>query len=117
MWRIIILAVVQSLLLCMGQVFLKLALMRLPAFAWNRQFWLAVLVNWQLAVCGILYTISSLMWMYIIKNFPLSVAYPMASLSFVFGMVSAIVFFQEEVSLTRWIGVLFIMIGCFLIAK
>jgi undecaprenyl phosphate-alpha-L-ara4N flippase subunit ArnE len=39
------------------------------------------------------------------------------SLSYVFGMVAAIVFFHEDVSLTKWIGVGLIMVGCCLIAK
>ena len=43
--------------------------------------------------------------------------YPMISLSYVFGMVAAIVFFHEQVSLTRWVGVFCIIMGCCLIAK
>ena len=44
-------------------------------------------------------------------------AYPMVSLSYVLGMVAAIVVFREEVSPTQWLGVLLIMAGCYLIAK
>jgi undecaprenyl phosphate-alpha-L-ara4N flippase subunit ArnE len=44
-------------------------------------------------------------------------AYPMISLSYVFGMLAAIVFFHEEVPLVRWAGVALIMLGCVLIAK
>jgi undecaprenyl phosphate-alpha-L-ara4N flippase subunit ArnE len=55
--------------------------------------------------------------MYIVKIFPFSLAYPMISLSYVFGMVAAIVFFHEQVSLTRWVGVFCIIMGCCLIAK
>ena len=58
-----------------------------------------------------------LLWMYIVKIFPFSLAYPMISLSYVFGMVAAIVFFHEQVSLTRWVGVFCIIMGCCLIAK
>jgi undecaprenyl phosphate-alpha-L-ara4N flippase subunit ArnE len=57
------------------------------------------------------------LWLYIIKTFPFSMAYPMISLSYVFGMFAAILFFHEEVPLVRWIGVLLIMSGCVLIAK
>ena len=57
------------------------------------------------------------MWLYIIKHFPFSMAYPMVSLSYVFGMIAAIVFFHEPVSITKWIGVLLIMAGGYLIAK
>lgn len=100
-----------------GQVFLKFALTRMPSFGWTRDFWLGLLVNWQFAASGLLFGSASLLWMYIVKHFPFSSAYPMISLSYVFGMISAIVFFHEEVSLIKWFGVAFIIIGCLLIAR
>ena len=117
MWKILIYSLVQSMLLVGGQVFLKLALTRMPAFAWTRTFWLSLLSNWQFAACGLFFGAASLLWMYIVKTFPFSMAYPMVSLSYVMGMVAAIVFFHEEVSMTRWLGVAFIVLGCILIAK
>ncbi len=32
-------------------------------------------------------------------------------------MIAAIVFFHEDVDMVKWIGVLLIMAGCYLIAK
>ena len=86
-------------------------------FSWTGAFWRSVFVNWQFAACGLCYGVGSLLWLYIIKHFPFSMAYPMVSLSYVFGMIAAIVFFHEPVSITKWIGVLLIMAGCYLIAK
>ena len=117
MWKLIVYAVIQSLLLCAGQVFLKFALMHMPAFGWNRAFWLSMLGNWQFLGCGISFALASLLWMYMMKIFPFSMVYPMISLSYVFGMLAAIIFFQEEVTLTRWMGVVLIMSGCILIAN
>lgn len=117
MWRVAVLAVMQSALLAAGQVFLKFGLARMQPFGWNRQFWASALLNWQFAMSGLTFGASSLLWMHIIKRYPLSVAYPMISLSYVFGMVSAIVFFHEQVSLQKWLGILLIMTGCCLIAK
>ena len=117
MWRIIPLAIFQSLLLTGGQVFLKFALMRMAPFGWNRAFWSSVFVNWQFAVCGLLFLTASLLWMYIVKVFPFSMAYPMVSLSYVFGMLAAIYVFGEDVSALKWTGVILIMLGCPLIAK
>ena len=117
MWKILLYSLVQSVLLVGGQVFLKFALMRMPAFAWTRAFWLSLLGNWHFAACGLFFGAASLLWMYIVKTFPFSMAYPMVSLSYVMGMVAAIVFFHEEVSAVRWLGVAFIVLGCFLIAK
>lgn len=112
-----ILAVVQSILLAGGQVFLKVALARMLPFGWTKAFWFNLLVNWPFACTGILFGASSILWMYIVKHYPLSVAYPMISLSYVFGMLAAVLFFHESVSLTKWIGVALIMLGCCLIAK
>ena len=117
MWKILLYSLLQCLLLVGGQVMLKFTLMRLPAFAWTRAFWLSLITSWQFAACGLLFGAASLRWMYIVKTFPFSMAYPMVSLSYVLGMFAAIAFFHEEVSATRWIGVAFIVLGCILLAK
>ena len=117
MLRILTLALSQSALLAAGQVFLKFALQKMKPFSWTWGFWGSLLVNWQFAACGLFFLAASLLWMYMLKNFPLSVAYPLGSLSYVFGMIAAIFCFHEDVSLTRWIGVGFIMVGCVLITK
>ena len=110
------LALLQSALLALGQVFLKFALGRMPPFAWTAAFFTSLLTNWQFALCGISFASAGVLWMYIVKHFPLSMAYPMVSLSYVFGMIAAIVFFHETVDLTKWLGVLLIMAGCILIS-
>ncbi len=86
-------------------------------FAWTRAFWASALLNWQFATSGILFGASSLLWMHIVKRYPLSVAYPMISLSYVFGLIAAIVFFNETVELHKWLGVALIIGGCCLIAR
>lgn len=117
MWKLISVSLIQCVLLSGGQVFLKFALMRMPKFSWNKTFWCDLLTNWQFAAAGIFFAAASLLWMYILKSFPFSMAYPMISLSYVMGMIAAIVFFHEQIPLTRWAGVFLIVAGCFLIAK
>lgn len=114
---LLVLAIIQSLLLAGGQVFLKFALNRMLPFAWTFDFWKSVFANWQFAACGLCYGAGSILWFYIIKNFPFSMAYPLVSLSYVFGMIAAIVFFHEPVNMTKWLGVLLIMAGCYFIAR
>ena len=101
MWRVIVLAVVQSALLAIGQVFLKFALQKMHPFGWTKDFWWHLLINWQFACSGAFFGASSVLWMYIVKHYPLSVAYPMISLSYVFGMLAAIAFFHESVSAVK----------------
>ena len=55
--------------------------------------------------------------MYIVKYYPLSQSYPMVSLSFVFGMIAAMLVFHESIDAGKWLGVVLIIIGCILIAR
>lgn len=117
MWPIIPLAFVQSLLLAGGQVLLKFALAELGSFSWSWAFFGRAATNLWLLGCGLCYAAGTILWMYIIRRFPFSMAYPMVSLSYVFGMLAAIFVFHEHVSLHGWIGVALIMLGCFFIAR
>ena len=115
MYRILFLAFSQSALLALGQVFLKIGLSRMLPFGWNGQFWMNALLNWPFALSGLLFGGSSVLWMYIVKHYPLSVAYPMISLSYVFGLFAAASLFHEQVGLYKWLGVALIVGGCCLI--
>ena len=61
--------------------------------------------------------IASLIWFYILKHFDFSVAYPLISISYLIGMVAAFFVFHETIPFTRWIGVVLIMVGVFLVTK
>lgn len=113
--ELLILSFIQSTLLALGHVVMKMALQHMEPFAWTWCFWRSMLTNWRFALCGAFFTAAGVLWMYIIKHYPLSLAYPLVSLSYVLGMVAAIVFFHETVDWTKWIGVLLIMAGCALI--
>lgn len=117
MWKIILYSLTQSLVLCGGQVFLKIGLSRMLPFGWNRAFWKSVFLNWQFAVCGVLFASAGLLWMYIVKHWPLSVVYPLVSMSYVFGLIAAFFVFHEQVALAKWIGVAFIVLGCFFVLR
>ena len=116
-WRLLPLSLLQCVLLSSGQVLLKFALQKMLPFGWYREFWYSLLSNWQFAACGFCYGVASLLWMYILKNFPFSIAYPLLSLSYVIGMFSAILFFHETIPAYRWAGCTLIVCGCILILK
>lgn len=117
MWKLLIYSIFQSALLAGGQIFLKFALQKMHSPGWTREFLFSLLLNWQFAAAGIFFGGGSLLWMYILKHFPLSMAYPMISLSYVFGMLGAVFFFHEHISYTRWFGVFLIITGCCFVAK
>lgn len=117
MWILLALSALQCLLLSAGQVLLKFALQKMLPFGWTRAFWTSVFANWEFAACGLCFGAGSLLWMHILKHYPLSQAYPLVSLSYVISMFCAILFFNESVSAVRWIGCALIVCGCLLIVK
>ncbi len=117
MIRLVILALIQSIFLAGGQVLLKFAMKVMPRFAFTAEFFRGFFTNWWFLGCGISFLISGLMWMYILKHWPLSVAYPLASLSYLFGTLAAYFIFHEPVSWSGWVGVLLIMAGCALVLR
>ncbi len=118
MYKLIILSVIQSALLCSGQVLLKLAVQLFDKSQGWRYFWVhGILTNWYLMGCGVVMTAAALLWMYILRHFPFSVAYPLSSMAFGFGVIAGILVFHESVSWHQWIGLIIIILGCIVIAK
>ena len=74
MMRILLLGVVQSLLLCGGQVLLKFALLRMGNFTWTLDCFVRNLTNWWLLGCGLCYACATALWLYIVRTFPFSMA-------------------------------------------
>ncbi|MDR2765233.1 MAG: EamA family transporter [Tannerella sp.] len=117
MLKLILYSTLQSLCLVSGQIFLKIALALTGKFHLSWQFVREALTTWQLAASGLCMVLASLIWVYILKHYEFSVAYPMISISYLFGLLAAIFIFHEPVPLVRWIGVLLIMGGVFLVTK
>ena len=117
MWKLISLSVVQCVFLAGGQVLLKLAMNNMGNFRFSWAFFLEMLTNWYLLAAGICMTFMTVLWLYIIKHFEFSMAYPITGLSYVFGMLGAMFIFHEAIPMTRWIGVALIIGGVMLIAK
>ena len=117
MLKLIPLALIQSIFLSGGQVLLKLAMAKSGPFSWSWSFFRNQLTNWWFLGCGVSFGVATVLWLYILKHFPFSVAYPLSCLSYVFGVVAAMLIFKEHVVWTQWIGVMLIMAGCALIVK
>lgn len=117
MWQLLGLSLLQSVMLSFGQLTLKIALGHMLPFEWTWRFWSHMLTNWWFLLCGLMFGGASLLWMYILKHWPLSMAYPMVSMSYVIAMVMAVVFLHESIAWNRWLGVGLIMLGCMMVAK
>lgn len=109
------LSIVQALLLAGGQILTKIALQHMPKPSFTADFILSQLTNWWWLACGLCFGCAITLWAYILKHFPFSMAYPLSSMAYIFGMLAACFLFHEQVSLTAWIGVACILLGCYLI--
>ncbi len=63
------------------------------------------------------YAVSVVVWILGLSRVPVSVAYPMLSLGYVINAVAAQVLFGEAVTLQRWLGIGFIVLGVWLVAR
>lgn len=113
--KLFLLCLVQSMLLAIGQLLLKMSTHGFLPFGWNWAFFRSVLLNANFHLFGICFGSAGFLWMWIIKHYPLSQAYPLNSLSYVFGILAAILLLGEKVSAWGWLGVCLIIVGCLLV--
>lgn len=107
----------QSALLAMGQVALKSAMQHIGPLVWSAATLRSILFSWRLALAGLCFSAAGVLWMLIVRRWPLSEAYPLSSVSYILGMVAAVVFLHETVDGIKWLGVLLIVAGCIIIAR
>lgn len=115
--KLIWLSILQSFLLAAGQLSLKLAMIRTPKFSFTWEIIKQYLLNYWFLFTGIFFTASTVLWMHILKHYPLSEAYPLTSLAYVFGMIAGVCIFNESSSAQKWIGALLIIAGAFLLTR
>lgn len=109
---LILLVLIQCILLASGQALLKNALNKVPHVEWSWSFFASQITNWWFLAAGLTLGAATVLWLYILRKYPLSQAYPMTSLSYVVNIFIAMIFFGESVPLSHWIGVLLVVVGC-----
>ncbi len=101
----------------MAQVTLKMATAKLAKFSFSWAFFKTVVTNIPLLIAGICALTSMVMWIHILKRWPFSIAYPLSTFAYVWGMIAAALILHEPIVATRWIGVVLIIAGMIFIAK
>jgi len=87
----------------------------------TRGNWLATL--WGMATQGYFvlgaacYVVSLFVWILGLSRVPVSVAYPLLSVGYVVNAIAAHYLFGETVTLQRWLGIGFIVVGVWLVAR
>jgi len=104
-----------------AQLLLKAGTNALGVISLTRENWWEVL--WKMGtqghfVAGVAcYMVSLLVWILGLSRVPVSVAYPMLSLGYVINAVAAFYLFGETVTVARWLGFGFIIVGVWLVAR
>ena len=63
------------------------------------------------------YAVSVVVWIIGLSRVPVSIAYPLLSLGYIVNAIAAHYIFGESVTLARWLGIGFIIIGVWLVAR
>lgn len=65
----------------------------------------------------VFYGVSLIVWIMGLSRVPVSIAYPMLSLGYIVNAVAAHYLFGEAVTVQRWLGIGFIVVGVYLVAR
>jgi drug/metabolite transporter (DMT)-like permease len=69
-------------------------------------------------VGGFVFVFSgALFWLAVLSRWPLSMAYPLLSISYIIGIIASVIFLKEKVNMVQVLGVLVIVFGVFLISR
>lgn len=106
----VLLAILTAFSMAAGQLLFKLGTPlwqgdSLLTWAWS------FLRNPYLMVAVFLYATTIVIWVYILRSLPLSLAYPITALSYVIVPVLSFVFLQEKISLQTALGGVVIVLG------
>ncbi|MFH1690669.1 MAG: EamA family transporter [Candidatus Eisenbacteria bacterium] len=71
----------------------------------------------QVAIGFICYGLSSVLWIAVVSNFDLSMAYPMVSLAYVIVFVASWLLLGEQIPALRLVGLLIIVAGVVVISR
>jgi multidrug transporter EmrE-like cation transporter len=63
------------------------------------------------------YVVSVVVWVLALSRVPVSVAYPMLSLGYVVNAFAAYLLFGESLAVQKMVGIGFIIVGVFLVAR
>lgn len=76
-----------------------------------------ILTTPQVAIGFVCYALSAVLWLVVVSNFDLSMAYPMVSVGYVFVVLASWFFFGENISWLRACGLAIIIAGVVMISR
>ena len=120
-YNAILFTIITTLLITTGQVLWKIGLNSIGGL-YIKEY--SIFANFLRIISSLyfwlgigIYIIATGFFMYLLSKYELSLIIPIGSIAFIFSLIAGIIFFQEEVNIYRWLGVIVIIIGVFLISK
>lgn len=78
---------------------------------------LSLLFKPELLFSVLAFIVAIVIWLFLLQRIEFSLLYPLISFSYIFGLLAAKFVFNEQIPITRWVGVIVILIGVFLITR
>lgn len=116
----LLLVLLSVVLVDVGQLFLKYGMNQVGALDFSSGYitpFFGVFLNVFVLIGVLLFISSSLGWLLALSKVPLSYAYPIISVGYVFVSISSWIFFDEALSLMRIAGLSVIVGGVFLLSR
>jgi len=98
-----------------GSIYLKKGSRNLSRDLFKNIF--LILKNYELLFGLGIFFFSSFFYVWALKQAPLSIVYPITSFTYVWVSLFSIKFLGEKMNKYKWLGILFIILGVFLITK
>ena len=117
-----ILAIFVSIILAViGQLLLKMGMLRIGKFSFNISTlvhqYVKILLN-PLVIAGLFsFFVSMLIWLYVLSRMELSFAYPFVALNYVLILFGSYFLLKEAITPMKVIGVIVIVVGVYLVAR
>jgi len=80
-------------------------------------FAFSMLLNPYIILSIIFTLLSGISWMIAMTKFEISYAYPFTILGLIFVTIFSVLFFGETINISKVIGILFVLIGIFIISR
>jgi len=115
------LILVAIILNTLAQLGLKTGMRMIGYFDFSKEnFWpiaFQLIRNPYIVGSTFVYVLSMVTWLMVLSRAEVSFAYPLTSLGYILTAVAGYFFLQEDLSLTRFIGIVVIILGVYLVAR
>lgn len=117
----VLLTILTTIFIATAQVIWKIGLEKIGGFYIEKQnlFENIFRIAFSVYIIGglLLYVIATIIFFYLLNQFPISIVVPLSSISFIFSMIAGVVIFKEDVDYINWIGAAVLILGVYLTTK